>query len=171
MHQIQLEIAYIHFAARIRVVFGIGFLHGHIGQVHVRIPNVTRVHRKPRRRETRKTRPGQENRHGIVRGDEAVDAQVKLFPANEQGIGDVFLNDVLLGRVFLFAVRVLPLTDLIEFGEQKDTLALRFCYGFHDPRVTAALERLDENLDDEICCWYDIKSSTKDNTRETNNEF
>ena len=59
---------------------------------------------------------------GLVGSAECVDAHVELSAPEEQGIEQVALADVWLGRVV--AVEGLPLADVCDLVEDEDALAL-----------------------------------------------
>ena len=74
-------------------------------------------------------------------------SKVEFFAPNQQWIGNIFLNNVLLGLLGVLGLLIggLPVRNLIELGKEKDALALAFRNRFHDPNGIGPLERIDKD--------------------------
>mmetsp|Transcript_833 Transcript_833/g.2497 ORF Transcript_833/g.2497 Transcript_833/m.2497 type:complete len:331 (-) Transcript_833:234-1226(-) len=119
-------------------------LDGHVGQVDHVVVELGDVVRVVESAETREAPAVHKDPQRPVREHQHVDAQVELFAANQQRVGDVARADVhvLVRRHVLAAPRQPPL-DLAPAPHDEDADALRLARRLHDPhRTWRALELL-----------------------------
>lgn len=76
-----------------------------------------------------------------VASNETIYSHIKLLSANKQGIYNVLLHDVGFSLWwFRFPSEIiLPLCNLLQLIEQKDSFALRLCNWLHNPNCTRCL--------------------------------
>ena len=65
----------------------------------------------------------------------AINSHVKFLASNQQRINDIALHDIGLSlRAFRFPPEIVfPLSDLLQFVKQEDSLSLRFGDRLHNP--------------------------------------
>jgi hypothetical protein len=73
-----------------------------------------------------------------VASNETIYSHIKLLSSNQQGVNDIPLDDIrlCLRTLWLPSEIILPLSNLLKFVEEKNTFALRLCYGLHNPYTT-----------------------------------
>lgn len=89
----------------------------------------------------------------VVGEAEGVDAHVELAAAEEEGVEDVALADVVLGREVL--VGALPLADVRDLVEDEDALALALGGGLHDPEHLLAVLPLELLVEDDVLAGHE----------------
>ena len=134
-YQIELHPAQVPLAthARILLVFARVLLDRHIGQMHGCVLEILRAVSLVR--EPAKGLSVQIQRQRLIARAEQIDPHIELFPADQQWVVDVFLDDVGVGLRVVRDPRIVvfSLLDLRDFVEQKYPLALRLADGLHDP--------------------------------------